>query len=134
MKIYSIDNNNWLSVEPLESEGYTSFEVGVSVNIKHGVFEGKNIDINFLNYEEFLNDYDQFISNRKIEPILNGTYDSYFKFKAGKGNSIFLSFNISDSYAGYSATVDYSLIGEFEIDGEYLNEIHKNFKKLAKYA
>ena len=52
MKIYSIDNKSWLSVEPIESEGYTSFEVEASIDIEHGVFEGKNIDVNFFEWIE----------------------------------------------------------------------------------
>ena len=50
VKIYSIDKKNWLNAEPKKSEGYTSFEVEASVDIEHGIFNGKNIDIHFLNF------------------------------------------------------------------------------------
>ena len=134
MKISSIDDKSWLSIEPKESEGYYSFEVEAFVDVGHGSFDGKNIDVHFLNHDQFLEDYDGFISNRAIKPILNGTYDSYFKFVAGRGNSIFFYFNVGDSFSGYSETVDFSLKGEFEINSEYLNTIHKEFKKVLKYA
>ena len=61
-------------------------------------------------------------------PVLNGTYDSYLKLVAGRDNSIFFQFSIGDAFSGYSATVDFSLKGEFEVSSEYLNEIHKELK------
>ena len=134
MKVNSIDNKNWISIESKDEQPYLSFVFEASVNIEHGSYTGKNIDLHFLNFGAFVKELDAFITNRKLSPTLNGTYDSYIKFESRKNNSVFVFFNIGNAFAGYSETVGFSLSGEFEINTEYLNQIYDEFKKLEKLA
>jgi len=134
MKVVSIDNKNSITLEHKDNGNYLSFNFEASINIEHGIYNAKNIDVHFLNFGEFIKEFDVFITNRKITPILNGTYDSYIKFEGRKNNSIFICFSLGDAFAGYSETVHFSLNGEFEINSEFLNNMYNDFKILEKNA
>ena len=134
MKVFCINNTNSLTLEHITDGGYSSFNFEASINIEHGIFNAKNIDVHFLNFKDFINKFDAFITDRKITPILNGTYDSYIKFEGRKNNSIYISFCLGDAFSGYSKTVDFTLNGEFEINSEFLNNIYNKFKSLEKNA
>ncbi|TKB05669.1 hypothetical protein [Desulforhopalus sp. IMCC35007] len=132
MKISSIDSKNSITIERKGDNDYSTFEVTAEIDIVHGTFTGKNIDIIFFNIDEFIMEYDSFLTNRKISPILNGTYDSYIKIEAGKGSSVFVSFSLGDAFSGYNETVDFSLNGKFEINTEFLNTIYRELRGLAE--
>jgi hypothetical protein len=130
MKIISIDRKSWIEVKQHNDGSYSSFEVEVSIDIGHGFFSGKNIDIQFLNINTFIEELDSFILNRERTPRLEGTYDSFIEFSCPNNKrSLIVNFAVGDAYAGYSKTADYNLKGGFDVDQEYLQEVLGNFKK-----
>jgi len=133
MKINSIDNKCSINIDG-KGDDCLFFEVNASIDIGHGVFNGKNTDLMFLNFDEFIKDYDSFITNRDITPILNATYESFIKIEAGISNSIFISFSLGDAFSGYNNSVEFSLNGKFEVNTEFLIQMHTEFKSLAKNA
>lgn len=132
MRIVSIDKNSWITLERNSDEGHSTFKFEASVELNYDSFNAKNIDMHFLNFQDFLADYNAFITDRNLIPSLNGTYDSYIKFEGRRNNSIFLCFNLGSAFAGYSETAYYFLKGEFEVSSEYLNNYYEEFKKLGR--
>jgi hypothetical protein len=64
MKIRSINNESWLSIENvLDEHGYSSVSIEAEVDIGHSFFHGKNEDIHFTNLDEFIVQLDAFILN-----------------------------------------------------------------------
>ena len=105
MKILSSDSRQWIEVKRLVDNDYTAYELGASIDIGHGLFSGKNNDIQFLNLNEFIENLDSFILYRELIPRLEGTYESYIEFYRPKSkNSIMVNFCVGDAYAGYSET------------------------------
>lgn len=134
MKIDSIDRKSWVEVTFEELDGYSSFIFSANIDIGHGQFSGKNIDVQFLNISSFIAELDSFILNRRKRPILEGTYGSYISFEASKINSVMLKFCIGDAYSGYSGNAEYGLNGAFEIDQGQLESLLSNFRVLESNA
>ncbi len=131
MKIISADNNSYIDIELFKDEdsGYSSFEVEAFVDIGHGEFKAKNTDLHFLDFEDFTNDFDNFIIDRNITCRLNGTYSSYIKIY-GEYNTVFIQFCIGDAFCG-NKTYDYKFSGEFTIDQGDLLDYLNSFKEFA---
>lgn len=130
MKIVSTDNKSELIVNMFEDEhGHKAYSLGAEIGLGHSEFKGCNNDIIFLNVPEFIKDLDAFILNRKIEPKLIGTYDSYILFK-GTSTCVAITFKIGGAFCG-TDTYSYSITGTFEIAQEQLGEI---VNELGNYA
>lgn len=106
------------AVKTVKNDSYTAVSVEVQIDIGHGTFNSKNIDIHFLNLGVFASELDHFITDRSILPQLNGTYDSFIEI-SGSVSHVFIKFCIGDSDCG-AKTHQYSLSGSFEIDQEHL--------------
>ena len=127
MKITSADDICWISVTPNEAR-YSGFDVVTHVNIDHGQFEARNTDVHFLNFEEFLSEFDKFIMDRHRAPRLEGTYDTYISF-SGTGTSVICAYRLGDAFCGRKKATFYQS-GEFEIQQERLLEFLHGFQKL----
>ncbi len=125
MKIKSIDNNSWITINYSGDSNYSSYQIEALVDIGHGHFTAKNIDQVFLNTEAFLEVLERFITDRSLTPKLYGTYDTYLKFYSTKKDIIMIEFSIGDSQCGHTQTIDYSLNGAFEITQEDLMNLAK---------
>jgi hypothetical protein len=132
MRITSIDKKVWLDISRNGDHVHSSFSVESLVDIGHGKFDAKNGDIHFLNFEEFVKNFDAFILNRKLTPQLNGP-ETEIKF-SNMQNAVMVSFVIGDAFSGYSTTVRFKTEGAFEINAEHLNDLLSSFKKLFKNA
>lgn len=53
MKIHSTDKKSWFVVKPVKDNSYTAISVEAQIDIGHGVFNAKNIDMHFLNLAVF---------------------------------------------------------------------------------
>lgn len=135
MKILSSDSKQWIEVKRFVDDDYSSYELGVSIDVGHGHFTGRNKDIQFLNLKEFIENLDSFILSRELKPRLEGTYDSFVEFYSPKNkNSIMVNFCVGDAYAGYPETAMYGLKGSFEFNVEYLNDVLEKFKAFEENA
>ena len=128
MKIRSIDKKSWFDVKPLKDGSYTAISVEVQIDIGHGVFNAKNIDVQFLNLSVFTSELDNFLTDRSMLPRLNGTYDSFIEI-SGSVSHVFIKFCIGDVDCG-AKTHQYNLCGSFEIDQEYLAPFIKVMKSI----
>jgi hypothetical protein len=128
MKIHSIDKKSWFAVKPVKDNSYTAISVEAQIDIGHGVFNAKNIDMHFLNLAVFTSELDNFLTDRSILPRLNGTYDSFIEI-SGSVSHVFIKFCIGDADCG-AKTHQYNLFGSFEIDQEYLAPFIKVMKSI----
>jgi len=128
MKIHSIDKKSWFAVKPLQDGSYTAISVEVQIDIGHGVFNAKNIDMHFQNLAVFTSDLDNFLTDRSILPRLNGSYDSFIEI-SGSVSHVFIKFSIGDVDCG-AKTHQYNLCGSFEIDQKYLAPFIKVIKNI----
>ncbi len=132
MKITSADNICWISLQAVGASGYRAIEMVTHVDIGHGRFDGRNGDLHFLNLEEFMHDLDEFITDRKRTPRLNGTYDTYLAFSQ-QGSSVMCEYCLGDAFSGRK-TAHFQQSGRFEIDQERLLELTRGFRELlARY-
>jgi len=124
----------FVELEPTD-QGYHICELSGVIDIKHGIFTACSYSVPLLKINDFIKAFEEFCTNRKIEPKLEGVYDTYFHFyarvdKFGR-EVILMEFSIGD------ATVYpfiYNLKGLFEIDSHKLPSILSNFKELAKMS
>jgi hypothetical protein len=129
MKIPSADNTCWITIQvPDSASGYAGFEVLTHVDIGHGQFEARNMDIHFINFEEFVGEFDRFIMDRHRLPRLEGTYDTYIGF-SGSGTAVICEYRLGDAFAGRK-TARFFQSGEFEIEQERLLEFFHGFQEL----
>ena len=128
MKIHSVNKKSWFAVKTVKNDSYTAVSVEVQIDIGHGTFNAKNIDIHFLNLGVFTSELDHFITDRSILPQLNGTYDSFIEI-SGSVSHVFIKFCIGDVDCG-AKTHQYSLSGSFEIDQEHLASFIKMMKSI----
>jgi hypothetical protein len=128
MKINSIDKKSWFAVKTVKDGTYTAVSVDVQIDIGHGVFNAKNIDMHLLNLVVFTSDLNNFITDRSILPRLNGTYDSFIEI-SGSISHVFIKFCIRDEDCG-ATTHQYSLCGSFEIDQKHLIPLIKLMKSI----
>lgn len=126
MKIYSVNKKSWLAVTQIKDGAYTAISVEVLVDIGHGIFNAKNIDIQFLNLDTFSSELNHFMTDKSVLPRLNGTYDSFIEI-SGSVSHVFIKFCIGDADCG-AKTHQYSLSGSFEVDQKHL----ASFKKMMK--
>ena len=129
MKIDSLDRKSWIEIES-SKDGFNhkNLTIETSVDICHGVFRAKNLDINFLNIKEFITKLENFLIDRKEAPILNGTYDSFIKIY-GDTSHVFLKFAIGDEFCG-KPNHDYLFRGSFEFDQEQLLSIKQGIQQI----
>ena len=128
MKIYGIDKKSWLEVAPVKDGSYTATSVEVKIDIGHGYFSAKNLDMHFQNLDTFISELDHFITDRDIAPRLNGTYDSFIEI-SGSVSHAFIKFCIGDENCG-AKTHQYSLCGSLEIEQEHLVPFLKIMKSI----
>jgi hypothetical protein len=129
MKITSADNICSIAIQINDAAGgYAGFEVLTHVDIGHGQFEARNLDIHFLNFEEFVAEFDKFIMDRHRAPRLEGTYDTYIGF-SGSGTTVICEYRLGDAFAGRK-TARFFQSGEFEIEQERLLEFFYGFQEL----
>ncbi len=133
LRITSPDGHSWLELRPFRDEsGYCDpGEFEVYIDYGHGSFRGVNVNVQFLNLQEFQSDFDRFIMDRSLRPSLKGTYDCLVMFH-GQGTKVHLQFCLGDAFCGGSLGCEESRIrGAFGVDGEQLNAINTFFKKWA---
>ena len=107
MKIHSADNNCIITIEHnIDLNGYSGFQVDVHADIRHGKFDAKNMDVQFLNLDEFASEFDKFILDRSHIPHLEGTYDTYFTFTA-HGAAVILKYQLGDAFCGQKTSYFY---------------------------
>ena len=129
MKINSVDNNSWLSIESDKDEfEHKNVSVEASIDIGHGNFHAKNIDIVLLNTQEFIDEIDKFLLDRNKTPKLCGTYDSFLEIH-GDNSHIYLNFAIGDAFCG-KLTHEYLFRGSFEFDQEQLLSIKQEIQRI----
>jgi hypothetical protein len=135
MKIESKDHNSYINIECLGDPYYSSFfvETELAKSSNQYYFKGHNKDVHFFKLDEFIKDLDHFITDRKIKPRLQGTYDFCLDVQAIESTRVWLTI-----YVGYDnpsipfATIKYGVLGGFEIDPEFLNQIVKSFKNFNR--
>ena len=125
MKIYSINKNQYVEIILDNFDGVPFIEATADF----GTFQGKSQSIHLENHTQFIQDFDSYITNRKLEPTLKGTYNFELKFYA-KGLKTFVKVNIGDIKSSLAGTEYFGVYGEFAIDDEYLIEYLEHFKKL----
>lgn len=131
MKICSVDNNCFVALEFRgDSSGYYGFQVEIHADIQHGKFDAKNIDVQFLNLEEFVPELDKFILDRTRMPRLEGTYDTYFAFSAS-GSAVILKYQLGDVFCGRKTSYFYQS-GEFEVEQENLLQFLGGFRSFIE--
>lgn len=130
MKIYADDQKSWFSVEPWidEETQYRAFTLEALIDIGHGSFQAKNIDVHLFNTSDFNAELDRFVTERTLIPRLDGTYDSFLEFH-GDTSHVFVRFKIGDAFCG-KLTQDISLSGGFEIEQQQLGCITTESRKL----
>ena len=127
MKICSVDDNCFVTLERAGAPGsHSGFQMEVHADIRHGQFDAKNIDVHFLNLEEFVSEFDRFILDRSRTPRLEGTYDTYVAFSA-IGSAVVLKYQLGDAFAGRRTSHFYQS-GEFEVEQENLLEYLDGFR------
>ncbi|MBI1889466.1 MAG: hypothetical protein HYS18_02340 [Burkholderiales bacterium] len=113
-----------------ETPDYASFTFGASVNIGHGMFKAVNKDINFFNFQFFVEELDAFILDRSLQPKLSGTYDSYLEF-VGVSSSVSIRFRIGDAFAGYkNPNTPFAFTGGFDVAQDQLTSIVRNLREM----
>ncbi len=130
MKIYAKDKRSWIEIEHYGDENYSSFTFEVFIDIGHGKFHGKNIDVHFLNVDSFIQKLECFKTDKTIVAMLTGTYDNKIWFYAPIQNSIMIGFSLGDTSVGDIKTIDYKISGSIEITPNLLDRIIEEFKML----
>ena len=131
MRITSVENISWVNVEyKKEPSGYLGFEMEVHADVRHGQFHAKNLNILFLNIEEFVLELDRFILDRSRVPRLHGNYDTYIAFLAG-GAKVMCQYRIGGAFSGRKKA-HFHHFGEFEIEQEYLPQLLSGFRALME--
>ncbi len=129
MKITSADNICWVGLLPGEPGSYAGIEMVANVDIGHGRFEARNRDVHFLNLEEFVSEFDKFISDRTLAPRLNGTCDGYIAFSAS-GREVMCEYCLGDTFSGRK-TAEFFQSGKFEVEQEKLLGFLRGFQQLS---
>jgi hypothetical protein len=131
MHIMSSDRKSWIEVLREGDQDYSSFSISCSVEIGSGRFSGTNVDVHFFNLPEFVQTIDQFIMERSLQPVLEGTYGTYIKlWQPGKRNAVMLNFAIGNVFCGWPTTATFKVEGAFPIDQEILNSLVEGFRAL----
>ena len=125
MKISSLYMDRWVAIE---YNGEYSSTVRVHSDIGHGRFDAMNKDVSWLNYNEFVPEFDKFILDRSRIPRLEGTYDTFLAF-SGHGRRIILDYRLGDTYNGNERPEYHYQSGTFEISQEYLLQILAEFHR-----
>jgi hypothetical protein len=135
MRITSTHGKAWVELSRNGSGAHASFSIACSVDTGHGAFSARNSDVHLLNLEEFVKTLDAFVLRRDLIPRLNGTYDTAVTFfRPQDRNAIMVSFAIGDTFSDYLGPMRYRTEGEFEVSGEVLYELVKDFEKLSAAA
>jgi hypothetical protein len=131
MKIFAKDHPSWIEIKRFvdEANQYSNYEISVAIDIGHGQFTAKNIDVHFLNMAEFQSELNSFIANRPAAPRLEGTYNTYLEL-AGTSNGVLLRFKIGDVFCG-TETINYLFEGTFEISQESLLNINAQLAEIV---
>ena len=111
--------------DPSRSAG---FEVGAWADIGHGRFDAVNRDVNFLNIDAFVDEFDKFIMERSRVPCLKGTYDTYIRF-VGSGTAVHCEYRLGDAYCGQGAAEFYQS-GRFRVENDGLLELLQRFRQV----
>ncbi len=131
MRITSIDSICSITLERKDdASGNPGFQMETHVDIRHGRFGAKNIDVQFLNLEEFVSEFDRFILDRTRMPRLEGTYDTYIAFSAS-GNTVMLQYRLGDAFCGQKTSY-FCQSGEFEVEQERLLQYLADFRALKE--
>lgn len=131
MKIHSVDNNCSITIEhTVDLSGYSGFQVEVHADIRHGKFDAKNMDVQFLNLDEFVSEFDKFTLDRSYIPYLKGTYDTHFTFTSN-GAAVILKYQLGDAFCGQKTSYYYQS-GEFEVGQENLLHYLGDFRSFIE--
>lgn len=131
MKIDSADKNCFINFEyKRDASGYSGFHVEIHADIRHGKFDARNIDVQFLNLGEFVSELDKFIIDRSRTPRLEGTYDTYFAFSA-TGTAVILKYQLGDAFCGRRTSYFYQS-GEFEVEQDNLLQYLGGFRAVLE--
>ncbi len=133
MIIESISHDSYITIEHIGDSNYHSFCIEAELGKDHHLeyFKGFNRDVQLLNLDKFIKDLNSFITDRKMKPRLEGTYDFCIEIQAIGATRAFLII-----YLGYDKVITefktfrYCVSGCFEIDLEYMNQMVQNFKEL----
>ena len=125
MKIYSTDKSKYIELIELDYDGLSFIEAKADF----GTFKGSNDSISFELMEEFINDFDSYITDWSIKPVLTGTYD--FKIEIySKSNKTFIKATIGNTVCSPDWNENFGVYGQFQIEEEYLNQYLYEFKQL----
>ena len=131
MRITCVEKISWVNIEyKRDPSGYPSFEVEVHADVRHGQFHAKNLNVQFINFEEFVAELDRFILDRSRAPRLEGTDYTFIAFLA-KGITVMCQYRLGGAVSGRK-TVYYHLFGEFEIEQGYLLQLLGGFRALME--
>jgi hypothetical protein len=131
LRIDSPDRKSWIELRPWHDDSgyYDACEFEVATDYGHGVFRGRNTDVQFLNLRDFAVAFERFIKDRTQQPTLNGTYDCMLQFRSS-GTQVGIAFCLGDTYCGGLFEVqDTRLRGSFGLDSENLNSIAAFFTR-----
>ena len=128
MKIVSADRRSWLSIErKLYDSGHSSWSVEGLCNTGSGMFHGRNDGVQFERFGEFVEAFERFILNRDVSTRLSGTYGTSVCF-SGNAKHVTVQFRVGDAD---HISEKYAVVGELEIDQEFLNEIARDLRELS---
>ncbi|MBI5759441.1 MAG: hypothetical protein HZA46_13055 [Planctomycetales bacterium] len=125
MRIVSKDGQSWLTIIHHGDDKYSAYEMEAHVNTGLSQFHAKNFDVHLLCLGEFIKELDRFISDRSLCPQLDGTYDSFVRFRA-VGTAAIVEFCIGDNREMFS----FRQSGVFEMDQEYFTQCLTDFRRL----
>ena len=124
----------FVELEPTDG-GYNICKLSGVIDIQHGLFTVCSDSVPLLKINNFIKEFEAFCTNRKLEPKLEGVYETYFYFYTRvdkfERERILMEFSIGD------ATVYpfvFNLKGTLEIDALKLPSILSDFKELAKMS
>jgi hypothetical protein len=129
MKILSSDQEFFIEVV---SDNYDGIHF-VEVNANFGDFVGRNNSVHLENLPEFIGELDKFISDRTGTPELKGTYGFRLVFLARSPvANPHVRCTLGSTYSHSEGDRDFRVYGEFEIEGEFLNQYLADFIELSR--
>lgn len=115
-----------------ESSGYDSFSFQAHVDFGHGAFSAKNEDVHFFDLFTFVAQLESFITDRSVQPCLNGTYDSFVAL-SGTPSSVNVRFRVGNAFSGYKqANTEFALTGAFDIEPDLLFSLLSHCRELLE--
>jgi len=129
LRIEGANTGSWVEIDRCGDDQYSWIEMSCAIDIGHGKFSARNVDLQFLNGQEFLAALDQFVLDHDLTPQLDGTYGTFLIFwRPGARNEVMLSFAIGDAFCSGPVTSEFNLTGSFLLPQDSLLDLVAEFR------